>query len=89
MTCGRPHDLAAEHLADALVAEADAEHRDGGRRSARMTSLLRPASSGRPGPGADQHGVGVELVDLVEGERVVRGARSARRPSSPRYWTRL
>ena len=47
----RPHDVAAVDLADALVAEADA--RGSGTRPAKvvMTSLDRPASSGRPGPG--------------------------------------
>ena len=38
---------------------------------ARITSLDRPASSGVPGPGEISTRVGVELDDLVEGERVV------------------
>ena len=44
-----------------------------GRRPAkcRITSFDSPASSGRPGPGRDQHGVGVEGHDLVEGQLVV------------------
>ena len=46
MTCGRPHDLAAEDLADALVAEAHAEDRAHARRSARMTSLRQPGVLG-------------------------------------------
>ena len=45
-------DLAPEHLADALEAEADAEHRDAPLgRGAGSASLEIPASTGGPGPG--------------------------------------
>ena len=36
-----------------------------------ITSLDTPASSGVPGPGRDQHGVGLERLELGEGELVV------------------
>ena len=50
MTCGGPHDLAAEHLADALVAEADAEHRTCAG-EVRDHVVRQPGVLGRPGPG--------------------------------------
>ena len=65
-----PHDLAAEDLADALVAEAHAEDGTAGRRSARMTSLDTPASSGVPGPGE---------ISTASGSRATISATSARR----------
>ena len=45
------HDLAAEGLADGLVAQADAQDRDLARRSVLITSRLMPASFGVHGPG--------------------------------------
>ena len=66
-----PHDLAAVDLADALVAEAHAEHRDPRSPKSRIASFESPASSGRPGPGEIEHRVGLERPHLVEGERVV------------------
>ena len=67
---GGPDDVAAVDLADALVAEAHAEHRlfasevgDDVVADARVV--------GGAGPGADEHGVGVDRDELVEGELVV------------------
>ena len=69
MICGRPHDVAAVDLADALVAEAHAEHRDAAGEAG--DDLVREAGVlGAAGPGADEHAVGLELLDLVDGERV-------------------
>ena len=66
----RADDLAAERDADALVAEADAEHRRRGPKR-RMTSTEIPASSGRPGPGEMTIALGLQRVDLVERDLVV------------------
>ena len=65
----RPDDVAAVHLADALVPEADAEH--GGAPGEAGDDLVRQA--GVLGPArarADQHAVGLELVDLLDGQGV-------------------
>ena len=47
----RAHDLAAEGLADRLVAEADAEDRDRSARPVSIRSRQMPASFGVQGPG--------------------------------------
>ena len=58
-----------EDLADALQSEAHAEHRpfagEVGDDLVRQAGVVRAA-----GPGADEDAVGVERIDLVEGERV-------------------
>ena len=61
--------VAAEDLADALQAEAHAEHRPFAGEAAdervRQAGVIRTA-----GPGAYEDAVGVERIDLVERERV-------------------
>ena len=71
MTCGGPHDVAAVHLADALVAEAHAEHRAPGRRSGGSRRWTGRRPRGGRDPGEMSTRVGLERVDLVERERVV------------------
>ena len=66
-----PLDPAAVELADALVAEADAEHRHAALaevadRVVREPGVLRPARAGR-----DEHRVRLERPHLVEAHRVV------------------
>ena len=61
----RPHDLAAEDLADALVPEAHAEHRDTAREMG-DDLVGQPGILGASRAGADQHTVGLDLLDLVD-----------------------
>ena len=65
----RPDDVAAVDLADALVAEADAEDRhpsgEGGDDVVGQAGVLGAAR-----PGADEHGVGGEGLDVVQREGV-------------------
>ena len=72
ITLRRAHDLAAEELADALVAEAHAEHRDAALaevadRVVREAGVLGPARARARSSTAS----GVERDDLVERDRVV------------------
>ena len=61
----RPHDLAAEDLADALVAEAHPEHRaPAGERADHLVGQSRIIRGA--GAGGDQDGVGVEGEDLIK-----------------------
>ena len=85
----RAHDRAAERGADRLVPEADAENRRRARRSAGSTSIVMPASSGRPGPGEITMRSGAQRAR--SSSTVTASLRTTRTsaPSSPRYWTRL
>ena len=67
----RPHHVAAVELADALQAEADAEHRDAA--LAEMANrLVRDAGIGRPARARrHEHRIGRHRVHLVERDRVV------------------
>lgn len=72
------HDLAAEDLRDALVAETDAEHRHAGRaemadRRHGDSGALRPARSGR-----DHEGGGPKPIELGKPDRVVAKDKDAR-----------
>ena len=67
---GRPHDVAAEHLADALVAEAHAEA-PGARPAKCADDLVRQAGVlGAAGPGLMSTPSGSSSTICVEGERV-------------------
>ena len=61
---GRPHDPAAEHLADALQAEAHAQH-GATTGEVRDDVVAEAGVVGRARPGGDQHAVGIEVDDLV------------------------
>ena len=68
----RAHDLAAVELADALVAEAHAEHRDAAlaeARGSRRSRARRPRAG--PGPGEISTASGSSAAHLVERDRVV------------------
>ena len=70
ITCGGSHDPPAEDLADALQAEAHAEHRATAGEVADHV-VAEPRIVGRAGARGDEHGVGIELDQLVEGPGVV------------------
>ncbi len=83
-----PHHVAAEDLADALVAEAHAEHRNLRPAKRVMTVVGEPGVLGAARARADEHAVGLELAisSMVSASlRCTTGSA----PSSPRYWTRL
>ena len=83
-------DLGAEGVADALVAQADAQQRDPSGRTARITSLEIPASFGVHGPGEMMMWLGRLRLDLVERDLVVADDEQVEAGSiSPRRWTRL
>ena len=70
MTCGGPDDLAAEHLAHALVAQAHPEHRPHAGEAA--DDLVGQAGVvGGARTRGDEHAVGLEGDDLLDGEVVV------------------
>ena len=85
---GRPHHVAAEDLADALVAEADAEDGHAARRrcgSPRWTGR-RPRAGPGPGEMSTASGSSASISSRVSASlRCTSGSA----PSSPRYWTRL
>ena len=66
----RPHDPAAVDLADALVTQADAEHRSVGAEAA-DDLVARARVLGPARPGRDEHCVGIEADELVGREGVV------------------
>ena len=69
------HDLAAEQLADALVAETHAEHRDAGRSEHPDRVVRHPGvlgmGPGIAGTGRDEHRVGLERDQRVDRQGVV------------------
>ena len=70
------HDLPAEELADALVAEAHAEHGHAGRaehpnRVVRHPGVSRDAVPGSPGPGDTSTASGSSATSVVERQGVV------------------
>ena len=85
MTLRRAHDLAAERLADRLMAEAHAEDRDLAReRADRRPARCRPRSA-CTGPGEITIASGASSPIVVDGDRVV--ALDARRPRPARRGT--
>ena len=81
---GRARRLAAEDLADALVAEAHAEHRHAPRRRSAGSRVADDAGVlGAARAGRDQHGVGLERQRLVDGRARRCGGRPARRRAHP------
>jgi hypothetical protein len=66
---GRPHDVAAVHLADALVPEAHAQHRPA-TREPRDHRVGQPGVLGAARARRDEHGIGVERLDLIDGQLV-------------------
>ena len=65
----RAHDRAAEHRADRLVPEADAEDRRRLPELAGSRSIVTPACSGRPGPGEMTIRSGFAARDVLERRR--------------------
>ncbi len=82
----RAHDAPAEGLADALVAEADAENRHACRRSAGSPRSEMPASFGVQGPGEITIFAG---ASASMSSSVISSLRTTftSAPSSPRYCT--
>ena len=67
----RAHDVAAERLADRLMAEADAEDRNGSARPCSIRSRQMPASFGVQGPGDSTIASGFAAEHVLDRDLVV------------------